>query len=69
MRLARWAMGNQRQWPRRRIGMEARWYLQTRVSVTTQSGHALQASIKTQTPIMIMPQNRWICPRYLAWES
>jgi hypothetical protein len=40
-----------------------------RVSVTTQSGHELQASIKTQTPITIMPQNRWPRLRDPDWES
>jgi hypothetical protein len=40
-----------------------------RVSVTTQSGHELRASIKTQTPITIMPQNRWPRLRDLDWES
>jgi hypothetical protein len=40
-----------------------------RVSVTTQSGHELRASIKTQTPITIMPQNRWPRLRDPDWES
>jgi hypothetical protein len=73
MHLARWAMGNQHQWLRRRIGMEACWYSEARaliqVSVTTQSGHELGESIKTQTPITIMPQNRWPCLRDPDWES
>ena len=40
-----------------------------RVSVTTHLGHELQASIKTQTPITIMPQNRWPHLGDLDWES
>ncbi len=33
----------------------------TWVSVTTQLDHEMQGSMRTQTPTMIMPQNRWTC--------